>query len=560
MTVFDKIIDAINTVKINIKSDVITNEKTITVHFLDPITKEPKTLTKEVRLSLLFGGSYDGNFTNLKALKEQKEFFKRYASVDSDYLELDRQKYTSKEYSKDFEEFRKYHNGEAKKESMEEFRKELYQFIVNKLALFKTITFIEFNQVMSDKNYNNEQRIDVFCELLKRKNIIDSKTSDGQRLSKEIDNSFKRLKIPVLEYLQKGAEEKFLGQDWKTYKNIANTNIKEDTYIKEIKRIPFYEFKRVVLPVFSAIVFHEIENNPEYLLYMNDVDQNAKELVIELKIVRAEDREFYFFYQYHSSDYRTICFYCSGTWLIHAIVAPYFYYKKINQANIAYCQKMLLHEFTHHLDFVKEQLLWDTKFKEVVERNIKKTGLNGLSFVYLSLFNLREEGIADFSARKYSREFKIEMSGVKEYHRKLEELSKIKSYTAGENYHDSKISTGNMGPSGEYTIGRNMCLIIAMSIAKTNQSKYSIIDPRGEVHSGYEFPQLNDWLAENKTITVINMDKSILEEAKNRIGPTRHYRFIKLYEDECDNINISEENRMMTKKRFKELTAEVRKK
>lgn len=61
---------------------------------------------------------------------------------------------------------------------------------------------------------------------------------------------------------------------------------------------------------------------------------------------------------------------------------------------------------------------------------------------------------------------------------------------------------------------------------------------------------MNSLLSKNKVIFVTGLSKDVIAEAIKLIQPTAHYFFVQLYEKACDYLSISENNRVMTSRRF----------
>ena len=120
------------------------------------------------------------------------------------------------------------------------------------------------------------------------------------------------------------------------------------------------------------------------------------------------------------------------------------------------------------------------------------------------------------------------------------------------------IGYGNITPTGEYAVGKNMCLVIAMSTAKENNLPYNLRVNKKRV-SNAEFYNFDHYLSKGVTIYISDLHKNVIASAIDGIRPTSHYYFINLYEKACDALGISDENRAMTRKRFYKLVTEVKK-
>ena len=127
-----------------------------------------------------------------------------------------------------------------------------------------------------------------------------------------------------------------------------------------------------------------------------------------------------------------------------------------------------------------------------------------------------------------------------------------------EPFYENKISTGNLTPSGEYSVGRTMCLTIAMAAAKKGKMPYRI-KAGGKEYFGYEYRELDSMIGKNDFITVENIPRAALVQAQKLVSPTNHYYFLKLYENACKALGISEKNQAMTQRRFFALVKEAAK-
>jgi len=211
-----------------------------------------------------------------------------------------------------------------------------------------------------------------------------------------------------------------------------------------------------------------------------------------------------------------------------------------------------------------------TPYGQIVQKLAKRKSMYCLNYLYHSMFNLRQEGLADFATRINSQKIEINMTGVRAYNESMRELSTKRLKEEGSDLYEQKIGAGNSTPSGEYTNGRTMCVIIAMWIAKRDQKYYTLIESNGVEHADYQFPDLNKYLNNNTIINIKGLNipdgrdkyykdyikvKStwILPKTTNEIIPYTGKKFIKFYEGVCDDLGIKEENRIMTVKRFEDL-------
>lgn len=314
--------------------------------------------------------------------------------------------------------------------------------------------------------------------------------------------------------------------------------------LKEFSFIPYGIFQEYSVKFFSRVAFSLLKDNPDFIL--------SDELNIQIKFIRVKDWSYSFETDDEAFDPENACFHAAGTWFIQYIVAPFFYFKHIEFGAIT---GLLKHELTHYVDIVKGYLSWDinANYENKIKVRARKRSAYCLNYLYNSMFNLREEGLADFYQRKDSPKIDIKMEGIREYNRNMEILTNLRLKKDAERFYQKKVGWDNLTPSGEYTVGRNMCLFIVMYTAKMLKKPYTILVGKDTFY-GYEFENLDNLLSTNKLIYISNLSKDVIDEAIKLIRPTAHYYFLKLYEQACDGLDISDDNRAMTQRRFYKLT------
>ena len=207
---------------------------------------------------------------------------------------------------------------------------------------------------------------------------------------------------------------------------------------------------------------------------------------------------------------------------------------------------------THFSDQMKDYLSFGKRYEKKIKSLARRKSAYCLNYLYSSMFNLREEGLADFFARRNSPQIDINMEGIRDYNKNLQKLAEMTRKKEAEEFYKKRIGWENLTPSCEYTNGRVMCLFIALSVAKNRRSPYYILVGKNKFY-GYEFHDLDRLLSSNKIIYISNLSRDAINEAISLIKPRPHYYFIKLYESACNNLGISDRNMVMTSRRFYEL-------
>jgi hypothetical protein len=319
----------------------------------------------------------------------------------------------------------------------------------------------------------------------------------------------------------------------------------QDTYfkfyskIKEFKEIPYDYFKTQSANLFSKVIFYNLRQQPAFLL--------SDELNIQIRLVR--DPYGAWEYSLDASDIENACFLAGGRWFIQTIAAPYFYFQHIDDG---YITRFFTHELTHQLDNFSGWDFFENKFQSRIKIFARKKSAYCLNFLYTSIFNLREEGFPDFNARLQFAKFDINMEGVHKYNSNLVKLTKLLRKKDSVGFYENNIGWNTLTPQGEYTNGRIMCTTIAMFFSKIENKPYTITI-NGKKLTGSGFANLDSLLSTNKLIYVSDFSPEILSRTVETLKAKSGYPFVKLYEDACAGLGISDNNQVMNLRRLKEL-------
>ncbi|MBI2105940.1 hypothetical protein HYT56_03830 [Candidatus Woesearchaeota archaeon] len=318
--------------------------------------------------------------------------------------------------------------------------------------------------------------------------------------------------------------------------------------VSEFTEIPYEYFIEYGPKLFSKVIFDMIRKGHDFIF--------SDELNIQISFRRVKDLEFYFETVDDAINAENACFIGAGIWFLINIVAPFFYFKKINASIII---RFFLHELTHYIDLVQDYFSWDKKYEGKIRNIVGRKSAYGINYLYNSLFNLREEGLAEFATRSQSPEIDVNGGAAKTYNSNLEKLAFIRYKKDASKFYFNNISHGNQTSTGEYSIGRNMCLFIALSIAKEINSSFSIRTGKEKISGAKCYDLLDKDLSKGITFYVSDIPKEIINIAITKIKPTIHYYFLKEYEKACDVLEISEKNRAMTQRGFYKLVKKAKK-
>ncbi len=307
--------------------------------------------------------------------------------------------------------------------------------------------------------------------------------------------------------------------------------------LKQYSPISYSDFKKYSEKFFKQQIFYLIKNNKQLIL--------SNELTVEIKIHRIPDRAYYFAYDNEESDDETACFEGAGIWFIQTLVAPGIYLQKIDAS---YLYRYWLHELQHHIDYRQKQSYFYAKLYERFNKEGIRRSARNLLFLYNSVFNLREEGLPDFNARRFSGKYEIIWRAIEDYNRNLETLTKHLRIKDAETYYESTIGYKNLTPTGENANGRAMCLFIALAIAKEQRIIYTIRQ-RGE--------QKTTFSVETSVLQKdfeVELPAKLVDETLRVVAPLNYKTFIAEYVRRCKQLGITSDSQLIiTEKRFKKL-------
>ncbi|MBU0615057.1 MAG: hypothetical protein KJ601_03110 [Nanoarchaeota archaeon] len=308
--------------------------------------------------------------------------------------------------------------------------------------------------------------------------------------------------------------------------------------------IPYATFRKTTLDLFSRVIFYMVKQDPTIA--------QSDELNIQIKFIRVPKWSYSFETDDKGFDPENACYHAAGTWFIQYIVAPYVYLGKIEFSVVT---RYFWHELTHYIDIIKKYLLWDDKYDKKIRKLSRKRSSYCLNYLYNCMFNLREEGLAEFNSRKGSDSINIDMKGIREFNRNMELLTHLRLKKQAEEFYQYKIGWENLTPSGEYAVGRTMCFTVALAVAKRLKKQYKLTVDHQHFY-GYDH-NLDIWMTKGNTLTISEMPVQCMDDARELILTKPHYYFLKLYEQSCNVLGISEGNRAMTSRMFYDLTRQA---
>ncbi|MFH1174889.1 MAG: hypothetical protein V1725_07165 [archaeon] len=197
------------------------------------------------------------------------------------------------------------------------------------------------------------------------------------------------------------------------FKNIAK--LKDVSAIKTMadlekidgfRAISYQQFRLLITKLFSQSIFYLLRTQPELI--------PVKKFTMHIKLFRIPEREVYVYYWYNggsdkdiflkdieASDPNNACFEVTGFWFLQTIAAPMTYLHRVDFTMIS---RYFMHELSHHTDFVLGKLTRNERQRQRLKNVFKRSSCYVLNYLYLTMHNLREEGLADFKEKNLSGE------------------------------------------------------------------------------------------------------------------------------------------------------------
>jgi hypothetical protein len=304
----------------------------------------------------------------------------------------------------------------------------------------------------------------------------------------------------------------------------------------EKTEIPYSEFLELATGFLSKVVFSVLKENRDLI--------TSEKLEIKIRILRVAKLAWYGAC-YEGSNPGSIFMEFSALWLLQTIVYPWKHSKKIDYQII---YKFLVHELQHHRDAVAKLFRFERRYKKRIGKIIGEDSGYPLEFIYAVLFELRYEGLADFAARAGSPKFEIHNDWIIRFKKNLKKLAAIKNMNKASDFFDEKLSTGT--PTGSYYCGMVMCLIINAALAK-KAGKPPFLQKRNGASE--HINNIDSLMKKEKSFYILNSGTEFFEKARSEIEKTKFDTFLKLYNDSCDELGISQKSRIMWWQLFRDI-------
>jgi hypothetical protein len=324
--------------------------------------------------------------------------------------------------------------------------------------------------------------------------------------------------------------------------------------LKHYPIIPYQTFKDEVVRLFGMCLTQMIKNDSQLV--------KGDKLNIQIKLLSVKASEDYFNYDEDSSNPEVACFTGPGGWFLQHLVSQWIYLKRIDYRNV---ERFFTERIRLHYGYQEKEYSFANKY----EKNFK--GLPGiahtycLKYLYASVFYLKEDGLKDFivKTRDFGA-FEIRPNAIEAYSSHIAHLAELTSKYA-KTYYESYLGEGNVTAESETSIGRVICTIIAMHISKTQGRNYTVV-VKSQEFKNTDITSFDALFASQYAQKIIIKDfhpKVITETIDTLKNIDQPIIFLKVYEEACKSLGVSNKNIALTATQFYSLvrkaisTAEV---
>ena len=298
--------------------------------------------------------------------------------------------------------------------------------------------------------------------------------------------------------------------------------------------IKYEDFQRIINLFLPKIILFFLKEHQEIITSDN--------FEIQIKIVRVPKREYYGVYDPEISDKNYAYIEVSGLWLLNSLVVPWVVSKKIDWGLIS---KFLVHELYHHVDYIANAFIYEDKLQEKWNLRSKEMSHYGILFLFCVLLEIRAEGYAEFASKDY-RKFVIDPTMIKEFRKNIRELVTISKRNDAELFFAKKLSTESYST---YYCGNIMCFFIALYFSKRSLNVPKIVYNNRESL----LSNLGSFLETGKKVSIVNLSPKVYSFALSSINQMGPIEFLNMYNLACDDLGISNNNKVLNWTEFNEL-------
>lgn len=326
--------------------------------------------------------------------------------------------------------------------------------------------------------------------------------------------------------------------EWKFYK------------LKKYPYISYENFLKIISELVSKIVYQVLRVNPTIMVS----DQN--EFKVRFILFRVPDKAWMmeedpkkelkgekalqFLEELEAEETEHADYVTAGSFLIQAIAAPWIYKKRIDYT---YYYRYLAHELEHH----KQTMANFYKFEDEVTKRLKikvqKVPNYRITYVFLTMHQLLNEGIADFAMIANRPKMDIHMDWIYKFRKDLDSLTTMVGKNKVHKFWVENLAYDTM-MGGAYYCGKIMCFTIELAFAK-RMNKQPLI----YLQNGEEFPldAIDNVMSKQKVFYVGSPEYVIFKRAYDEITKYKYdYRkFMALYEWACKELDIRKRNMIM---------------
>lgn len=320
---------------------------------------------------------------------------------------------------------------------------------------------------------------------------------------------------------------------------------------KKFNLVTYEDFLKITSELFSRVIYQVLKDNPTIMVS----DQN--EFKVKIILFRVSGREWYmeedpkkelkggeysqFLQELESEEVEHADYLTAGVFLIQTVAAPWFYKRRIDYG---YIYRFLVHELEHHKHFMANFYKFEDKVMEKLKIKIQKVPDYRITYVFLTVHQLLNEGIADFVTISNRPTIDIHMEWIFKFKRDLDALTTMVGKNKVHKFWEDNLAYG-VYAGGAYYCGKIMCFTIELAFAKRmKKPPFFIALENGKV---YDLGEINKVMSKNKVFYVENPDYAVFKRAYEEITKYKYdYRkFIALYEWACRELDIRERNMVM---------------
>ncbi len=386
--------------------------------------------------------------------------------------------------------------------------------------------------------------------------------------AKFLETMAEEIEFDLVTHSKEKIDERFSGFKEKGIKELKDSlgNKKVSEMIdKEVGT--FEGFRKVCEEKVAEMIISLFEEYSDLMPPGDSKKPNAP-FSVEIDIESVKDRDWYFTHFFKKAkdllkmNEQIMPYKFSGHWLLHNIFIPECHLPDDKKEHHEDAKVAILQQLKEHQDAVEQTLLDDTKLGAELKTYLKAGDSRNVRYLYMTIHGVWSAILSEFYATYNAKKFIIIPPGAIHNYRRLLDILTTQPQNKVTAFYEQYIGYSNVGPSGEYSMGKIMggIAVAAASedaIGNSGRKPYDIFIDGNKIETKNLRDRsqiINDAISNRREVRLGNFDPLIVNKVLATIRAEKNFlRFIEYSENCFKVLNIDSENQIFNKNMFNSL-------